>query len=1136
MRRMMKERRASTTTEGGQRPRSWTKTALTFPVVCALAAAGLLLAVPTGASILSAGGAAPTISSDLPDYNPGGTVTLTGADWNPGEAVHIYVAENNTTVTWSLDSNPDPVADGSGGFTYKFQLPMTFIASYNVTATGQSSGATATTTFTDGSPAANLDDCQNGTIDSPESCNTANATNQGNWTNGDLNAGKAHYLEGDSVPFRMRLSDLDTSFQHSITIDWDTTKGGKHAFDYLTSFDRTVTDADPCVDVSPCSGRTDFTVTPDDPNVTGEGVTPAEHAIFSCFGCVIIGASAFSLDAPYSGDSTTSITLTFTASQENPVIAWGAHVATRQDWGFDNSAVAINGSPYHVGLNNLDGNGGSQDHQMQSEAAIFPAEIKITKDAVPDSAQDFGFTTSGLVPPLSSPGSFTLDDDTDSTLSNLEDITNIASFGEKTVTEGVVSDWPLTALDCTVTPVDPTKPSTTSTDLDTQTATIGLNEGDLVECTFTDTRATGTIELKKDWVGTASSVDLNIGTSAGAHDVDQEPSLTSDGSTGQNAVDTGTYYVSESVTNASDYTSSLACFNDNGAGTGGIADDGIKNGTEPSVLPGASDSVSVGSGDHVICTYTNTRKRGTIELKKAWVGTAGQTTLNIGVTAGGSTIASTLTGPNGGAPLTTTQKAVDTGSFYVSETGGLSDYSSSLACFNDNGAGGGTANNGIKDGTEPAVFPGAGDSVSVGSGDHVICTFTNTRKRGTIELKKHWVGMKSSVNLKIGTTAGGNEVDQELGLTNDGSTGQNPVDTGTYYVSESVTNASDYTSSLACFNDNGTGTGGIADDGIKNGTEPAVLPGASDSVSVGSGDHIVCTYTNTRNQGTIVIQKITKPTGGSTSFNFETNPEPPYTHFSLASGGTNSQTLNTGTYTVKEFVPLGWVLTGLGSDPADPNDSTACSVSGSNGSDGHGNLSTQTATIHLKKGDTVTCVFENTGQGATRTQGFWATHARLANIAWFGGNDFGHNFAGVASVPSIGDRTLCNPVTKDMSNNVAGLTGGLSRIMGGFWSDISKTSVPGKRSAIDQARMQLVQQLLAGELNAAAFGSIPSSGSFATWEGAYCGSNQTVIKDAQQQAASFNSQGDSSTFTPGTSADSKNARAIANIPYWNTLP
>jgi hypothetical protein len=478
----------------------------------------------------------------------------------------------------------------------------------------------------------------------------------------------------------------------------------------------------------------------------------------------------------------------------------------------------------------------------------------------------------------------------------------------------------------------------------------------------------------------------------------------------QRRLDTGTYYVSESVTNASDYTSSLACFNDNGAGTGGIADDGIKNGTEPAVLPGASDSVSVGSGDHVICTYTNTRKRGTIELKKAWVGTAGQTTLNIGVAAGGSTIASTLTGANGGAPLTTTQKAVDTGSYYVSETGGLSAYNSSLACFNDNGAGGGTANNGIKDGAEPTLSPGTNNSVSVGDGDHVICTFTNTR-----------------------------------------------------------------------------------------------------------------------NQGTIVIQKITKPIGASTSFNFQTNPEPPYTHFSLASGGTNSQTLDTGTYTVKELVPLGWVLTGIGGS-TDPNTPYNCTVTGSGGSTGVGDLATQTSTISLKNGDTVTCVFENTGQGVTRTQGFWATHTPLANIAWFGGPAFGHNFPGVGS--AIGNRTI------DGAAPCPRLIDTLGKLMGGFWSDVSKLSTGGKRSALDQARMQLAQQLLAAELNTSAFGSVPAGGAatFTTWENAFCGTNQNAIKNAQQGAASFNSQGDSSLFTPGTSADSKYARSIANLVFWNVLP
>ena len=53
---------------------------------------------------------------------------------------------------------------------------------------------------------------------------------------------------------------------------------------------------------------------------------------------------------------------------------------------------------------------------------------------------------------------------------------------------------------------------------------------------------------------------------------------------------------------------------------------------------------------------------------------------------------------------------------------------------------------------------------------------------------------------------------------------------------------------------------------------------------------------------------------------------------------------------------------------------------------------------------------------------------------------------------------------------------------------------------------------------------------------AYCGTNQTTIKNAQQQSASFNTAGDSGQFTPGTSADSKAARAGANYVFWDVLP
>ena len=331
---------------------------------------------------------------------------------------------------------------------------------------------------------------------------------------------------------------------------------------------------------------------------------------------------------------------------------------------------------------------------------------------------------------------------------------------------------------------------------------------------------------------------LNIGTSAGGSQTDTQLTGAAGAApltTGANSVPNGTYYVSETG-GLSNYSSSLACFNDNGAG-GGTANNGTKDGSEPAITPGADNAVPVDSNDDVVCTFTNTRLPGSIELKKVWSGTPGQTTLNIGTSAGGSQTDTQLTGAAGAAPLTTGANSVPNGTYYVSETGGLSNYSSSLACFNDNGAGGGTANNGTKDGSEPAITPGADNAVPVDSNDDVVCTFTNTRLPGSIELKKVWSGTPGQTTLNIGTSAGGSQTDTQLtGAAGAAplTTGANSVPNGTYYVSETG-GLSNYSSSLACFNDNGAG-GGTANNGTKDGSEPAITPGADNAVPVDSND------------------------------------------------------------------------------------------------------------------------------------------------------------------------------------------------------------------------------------------------------------------------------------------------------------
>ena len=125
----------------------------------------------------------------------------------------------------------------------------------------------------------------------------------------------------------------------------------------------------------------------------------------------------------------------------------------------------------------------------------------------------------------------------------------------------------------------------------------------------------------------------------------------------------------------------------------------------------------------------------------------------------------------------------------------------------------------------------------------------------------------------------------------------------------------------------------------------------------------------------------------------------------------------------------------------------------------------------------------------------------------------------------IGDATICGrPIDT------------LGKLMGGFWSDIAKTSHRRQAVCSRSGTHAAPAATAGGRAERLGLRQRASSGTFAAWEAAYCGTNQNTIKTAQQQAASFNTAGDSGPFTPGTSADSKGARAIADYVFWNLLP
>ena len=115
---------------------------------------------------LPAQASAQTIVTDKADYAPGEIVTVTGTGWLAGETVLlVFHSEPNTygDITYFT------FADENGNFTNSSFAPdiSDIGATITVTATGQTSGLTAQTTFTD----SNLKDkCPGGTYPNPEAC------------------------------------------------------------------------------------------------------------------------------------------------------------------------------------------------------------------------------------------------------------------------------------------------------------------------------------------------------------------------------------------------------------------------------------------------------------------------------------------------------------------------------------------------------------------------------------------------------------------------------------------------------------------------------------------------------------------------------------------------------------------------------------------------------------------------------------------------------------------------------------------------------------------------------------------------------------------------------------------------------
>ena len=361
---------------------------------------------------------------------------------------------------------------------------------------------------------------------------------------------------------------------------------------------------------------------------------------------------------------------------------------------------------------------------------------------------------------------------------------------------------------------------------------VPIASDDDIVCTVTNSPNTGQLEVVKALVPFDDLGLFHLQIDAVTEKVDA-----SDGdTTGKKTVEPGTYAVGELAgtgTSLGDYTSSIECKDQGGTGT---------------TVASSSDSgpldVPVGSNDDIVCTITNSRSAGQLEVIKNLVpiGDSGLFDLQIdGLTE--------YTDASDGD--STGKKTVNPGTHNVGEVAGtgtsLGDYDSAIECKDQGGTG--------------AVVASSSDSgpldVTVGSDDDIVCTITNERRDGQLEVVKDLDPDDDPglFDLQI------DSVTEYTDASDGDTTGKKTVSPGTHNVGEFAgtgTSLGNYSSSIECRDQGGLGT---------------VVASSSDSgpleVPVDSNDDIVCTITNTRNGGQLEVVKNLAPSSDPGLFDLQ---------------------------------------------------------------------------------------------------------------------------------------------------------------------------------------------------------------------------------------------------------------------------
>ena len=315
----------------------------------------------------------------------------------------------------------------------------------------------------------------------------------------------------------------------------------------------------------------------------------------------------------------------------------------------------------------------------------------------------------------------------------------------------------------------------------------------------------------------------------------------------------------------------------------------------------------------IVCTFTNSRDTANVTVTKKTIGGDGEFSFETTVPTLGNFNLTTV-----GGTKSTPVAVVPTGTYDIKEVVPANWNLTDITCVGNN--------SGSLLGTKATIV--------VTKGANITCTFTNTRQTASLTVIKKSVGGDDT----FGFTSTSNLGDFSLttvGGTKSTSATQIPVGSS-FEISENVKSGWTLTD-ITC-------TGNTS--GIISGRKVTITPAVS--------QNIVCTFTNTRDTGSLTVVK--NASGANGTFGFESNT--PLGNFSLTTvlGTASTQTISvpTGNYSLAEVVPAGWALS---------SKSCTDSVLNANGPVTSSNASG--FTISVTKGSNITCTFNNTRDAGT---------------------------------------------------------------------------------------------------------------------------------------------------------------------------